>query len=136
EVSREVNQVGNALKKLGVRIGDFVAILSLDLPEWFTSFFGEIKIGGGVVGMSTTLTTKEYAYMLDDCRARVLIVHESILPRVLEMRAERPFLEHVIVIGASQESLPAEYHAFTSLIKGESTELAAAKTHRDDFCTL
>jgi len=136
EVSREVNQVGNALKKLGVRCGDFVAILSLDLPEWVTSFFGVIKIGGSVVGMSVTLTAKEYAYMLDDCKARVVIVHESILPRVTEMRAERPFLEHVIVLGASQEALPAGCLAFGSLIKSESTELAAAKTHRDDYCTL
>src|SRR4051812_44545392 len=72
QVSQEVNQVGNALKKLGVRIGDFVAILSLDLPEWVASFFGVLKVGGVAVGMNTTLTPKEYAYMLDDSKARVL----------------------------------------------------------------
>ena len=32
EISNEANQVGNALKKLGVRMGDYVAILSLDCP--------------------------------------------------------------------------------------------------------
>jgi 4-hydroxybenzoate-CoA ligase/benzoate-CoA ligase len=38
QVSQEVNQAGNALLKHGVRIGDTVALLSLDLPEWVTSF--------------------------------------------------------------------------------------------------
>ena len=77
QVSQEVNQVGNALKKLGVRIGDFVALLSLDLPECVTSFFGILKVGGVAVGMSTTLTPPEYAYMLDDSRARVLLIPEA-----------------------------------------------------------
>lgn len=143
QVSQEVNQVGNALKKLGVRMGDYVAILSLDLPEWVTSFFGTLKVGGVAVGMSTTLTPPEYAYMLDDCRARVLIVHESLLPRIEETRSARPFLEHVIVIGQALGSpKPGEGGstggtvAYQDWIKGESTELTAVRTHRDDWCTL
>lgn len=132
QVSEEVNQVGNALKGLGVRIGDFVSLLSLDLPEWVTSFFGTLKIGGSVVGMSTTLTPPEYAYMLDDSRARVLIVHETLFPRIEEIRIGRPFLEHVVVIGRSGRGTLA----YADWIKGESTALGTAPTHRDDFCTL
>jgi benzoate-CoA ligase family protein len=134
QMSQEVNQVGNALRKLGVRIGDYVAILSLDLPEWVTSFFGTLKIGGVAVGMNTTLTPSEYAYMLDDCRARVLIVHDSLLPRVEEIRAARPFLEHVIVIGSAGSARGVLL--YDEWITGESTELSAARTHRDDVCTL
>src|SRR5690349_5425054 len=99
QVSQEVNQVGNALKKLDVRMGDYVAILSLDVPEWVTSFFAVLKLGGVAVGFNTTQTGKDYAYMLDDSRARVVIVHESLLPKIEEIRIGRPFLEHVIVIG-------------------------------------
>ena len=33
QVANEANQVGHALKKLGVRMGDLVGILSLDVPE-------------------------------------------------------------------------------------------------------
>ncbi len=133
QVSQEVNQAGNALKKLGVRIGDSVALISLDLPEWVTSFFGILKVGGVAVGMSTTLTPTDYAYMLDDCRARILIVSENLLPQIEEIRAERQFLEHVVVIGRPARK---SHLAYEDWIKGESTELAAAPTHRDDFCTL
>ncbi len=133
QVSQEVNQVGNALRNLGVRIGDFVSLLSLDLPEWVTSFFGTLKIGGSVVGMSTTLTPPEYAYMLDDSRARVLIVDETLLPKIEEIRTGRPFLEHIVVIGRPGRN---EDIAYADWIKGERTELNTARTHRDDFCTL
>jgi benzoate-CoA ligase family protein len=132
QVSHEVNQVSNALKKLGVRIGDYVAILSLDLPEWVTSFFGVIKVGGIAVGMNTTLTPKEYGYMLDDSRARVVIVHESLLPKIEEIRSGRPFLEHVIVIGSKRGGDVT----YAEWIKGESNDFQAALTHRDDWCTL
>src|SRR5437870_13619436 len=82
QVSEEVNQAGNALQKRGVRIGDAVAILSLDLPEWVTSFFGILKVGGVAAGLSTTLTQKEYAYILDDCLARISLVSLSLLGQI------------------------------------------------------
>src|SRR5262245_64159269 len=34
QVAEEANQVGNALKALDVRVGEFVGILSPDMPEW------------------------------------------------------------------------------------------------------
>lgn len=136
EVSEEANQVGNALEKLGVRMGTFVAILSLDLPEWVTSFFGVVKVGGVAVGMSTTLTPPEHAYMLDDSRATVLIVHETLLPRIEGILAERPFLKHVVVIGSADASTRIQAIAYDDWIRGETKERDAAPTHQDDLCTL
>ena len=133
EVANEVNQVGNALKKLDVRIGDFVAILSLDVPEWVTSFFGIVKIGGISVGMNTLLKPHEYEYILRDSRARVLIVHQALLPSIQEIRDKLEFLEHVIVIGQPDHEGDK---AYTDWISSESTKLKAAPTHRDDFCSL
>ena len=69
-ISDEVNQVGNALKKLGVRMGDYVGILALDCPDWVAAFFGAVKIGAIAVGMNTLLTSAEYEYILRDSRAR------------------------------------------------------------------
>ena len=74
EVSRQVNQVGNALKKVDVRFGDCVAILCPDRAEWVTTFFAATKIGGIALGMNTLLKTEEYDYILGDSRTRVLVV--------------------------------------------------------------
>ncbi len=80
QVAEEANQVGNALAALDMRMGEFVGILSPDVPEWVASFFGILKIGAVAVGLNTLLKPHDYAYMLHDSRARALIVHESLLP--------------------------------------------------------
>ncbi len=133
EVSNEANQVGHALKKLGVRQGDYVGILSLDVPEWVTSFFGVLKVGGIAIGMNTLLKSHEYDYMLRDSRARVLIIHQMLLPSVADIRDKLDFLEHVIVIGQPERENDLTYPAW---IEDESTTLETANTHRDDFCSL
>ncbi len=134
EVSHEVNQVGNALvEKLGIRLGDFVAILCVDCAEWVTSFFGVIKAGGVAVGLNTMLTASEYAYILRDCRARAAIVHESLLPAIEEIGDEQPFLEHVVVVGGSGRAGDLTY---VDWIGDQAGELEARPTHRDDLCML
>ncbi len=133
EVANEANQVGNALKQMGVRFGEFVGILSLDVAEWATTFFGTVKIGAIAIGMNTLLTPTEYGYILRDSRARVLVIHQALLPTIADIRAEAPFLEHVIVIGQPDR---AEDIAYTDWIEGQSTALETDPTHRDDFCSL
>ncbi len=44
DVRRGVNRLGNALRGLGVRMEERVAILLYDTPEWVFSFFGAMKI--------------------------------------------------------------------------------------------
>lgn len=135
EVSNEVNQVGNALKALDIRFGEYVGILSVDSPEWVTSFFGTMKIGAIAIGMNTLLTPREYEYILRDSRARALIVHESLLKKIEPIRDDVPFLKHVIVIGDSEAARAGDLR-YSDWIKGEPTTLEAAPTHRDDFCSL
>lgn len=133
EVSQQVNRIGNALAKLGVRSGDCVAILCPDRPEWVTAFFGATKIGATALGMNTLLKTEEYDYILGDSRARVLIVHDSLLPTIEPVLAKHATLKQVIVIGDSADS---SFTAFNEWIADESESLNAAPTHRDDFCSL
>lgn len=142
QVSEEVNRVGNALKRLDVRIGECVAILAPDSAEWVTSFFGAIKIGAIAASMNTLLTPAEHAYVLNDSRARVLIVHQSLLKAIEPVRDTLPFLEHIIVIGTPQADALAGQNGqapstfFDDWIASESDHLETAPTLRDDFCTL
>jgi len=133
EVVYEANQVGNALKRLGVRFGDCVGILAPDSAEWLTAFFGTIKIGAVAICMNTLLQAHEYDYILRDSRARVLIVHESLLAAIEAIRNQHVNLQQVIVIGQSQRR---EDMSFQAWLAQEATDLAAEPTHRDDFCSL
>ncbi len=133
QVANEANQIGNALKKLDVRLGESVGILSPDCAEWVASFFGIVKIGAISVGINTLLKPHEHAYILRDSRARTLIVHAALLPSIAPIRDQLDFLKHVIVIGGKGRD--GDF-VFKDWITGESTELAGAPTHRDDFCSL
>jgi benzoate-CoA ligase family protein len=133
QVAAQVNQVGYALKRLDVRFGESVALLSLDGAEWVTSFFGIIKIGAIAVSINTLLKPYEFAYILRDSRARVLIVHAALRPAIESIRGASEFLKYVIVIGGQGGQNEV---SFDRWIENESTELTAMPTHRDDLCSL
>ena len=133
EVSRQVNQIGNALLRSGAQFGDCVAILCPDRPEWVSSFFAVAKIGGIALAMNTLLKPEEYDYILGDSRARVLMVHESLLDVIAPTFKNNKSLEHIIVIGDERGT---NYPTFDDWIVGEADTLDAERTHRDDFCSL
>lgn len=139
QVSAEVNRVGNALQKLGVHFSESVAILNLDNAEWAISYFACLKIGAVAVGMNTLLKPHEHAYILNDSRARVLLVHASLLPAIDAVREQLLFLKTIVVIGHPERSGAESKDGFVEYgdwIANESTSLDTAPTHRDDFCAL
>src|SRR5258708_28609102 len=96
QLGERVNRAGSALKNLGMRREERVALLLLDTPDFCTCFFGAIKAGGIPVPMNTMLQPAEYEYMLNDCRARILIVNESVYPLIEAIPRERlRYLEDV-----------------------------------------
>ena len=62
-----------------------------------------------------------------------MIVHEDLQEAINEIRDDQPYLERVIVIGKPARDGDL---SFDDWIKGESTKLEAANTHRDDYATL
>ncbi|HKW75329.1 MAG TPA: benzoate-CoA ligase family protein [Terriglobales bacterium] len=123
-----VNRAGNALKSLGVRPEERVALLLLDTPDFAYCFFGAIKMGAVAVPMNTLLKPHEYEYLLNDCRTRVLVVSESLLPQIEAIpKANLQYLETIIVSGKAQG-----LDSLLSLMEPASAELAAEPTCKDD----
>lgn len=134
EVSAEVNRAGNALKSLGVRPGDRVAILCLDCAEWAISFFACLKVGVVAVGMNTLLTARELRHILIDSDARLLLVHSSLRGVAGEAMNDETRVEHVVVVGG--DGTVEDGLSYERWIEGESEELSVERVHRDDFGTL
>src|SRR5450432_2498558 len=104
ELFERVNRAGNALKKLGVRQEERVGLLLLDTPEFPYCFFGGVKIGAVPVPINTMLKPYEYEYVLNDSRARVLIVSEALLPQILAIAKEKlRYLKTIVVFGKAQD---------------------------------
>src|ERR1700733_7010394 len=102
ELFERVNQVGNGLRSLGVRVEERVFLLLLDGPEFAISFFGAIKIGAVPVPVNTLLRSSDYQYMLNNARARLAVVSESLYAQIAAIpRGELRYLKHVVVVGAN-----------------------------------
>ena len=129
QLFERVNRTGNALKKLGVRPEDRIALLLLDTPEFASSFFGGIKIGAVPIPINTMLKPAEHQYMLNDSRARLAIVSESLYPQIQAIGKENlPYLREIIIAGKAVAGM----HSLQALLDQSSAELQAEPTCKDD----
>ena len=101
ELQKQSCRVANMLRRLGVRREERVAMIMLDTVDFPSVFLGAIRAGIVPVPLNTLLTSDQYAYVLADCRARVLFVSEALYPVVKDIVGRMPDLEHVVVSGSN-----------------------------------
>ncbi len=121
-------KLANLLKRLGVRREERVAMVMLDTVDFPIVFLGAIRAGIVPVPLNTLLTAEQYAYVLADCRARVLFLSEALLPVVKDLVGRMPDLEHVVVCGD-------DAHGFKLLsdeLARESDAFVTVATHPDE----
>jgi benzoate-CoA ligase len=130
DVAARANRAGNALRDLGVEMENRVLMAVLDSPEFAEMFFGAIKLGAVPVPVNTNLSPDEYAYLLNDSRAKVAVVSEPIADAFRKVRHQTSYLRHLIVIGehASFELI------FEDITQGAEEQLSPAYTTSDDSC--
>jgi benzoate-CoA ligase len=130
QVSENVNRTGNALRDLGIEIENRVLLILPDSPEFAYSFFGAIKIGAVAVPTNPWMFAKDYQYLINDSRARAIIVHESVLPEIEKIWNNTPFLKRVMVVGAAR----GKALSYEEAIAKASDKLEPERTTRDDVC--
>jgi len=128
QLADNVNRLGNALKSLGVGMEERVAIIMPDDPECVYAFFGAMKIGAVAIPTNTILMSKDYEYLLNDSRARVLIVHPTFLDKITEITDQLRYLEHIIVAGDGADG----FVRLSDLMDKASPQLDATDTSKDD----
>ena len=128
ELQRESRRLGNLLRRLGVRREERVAMIMLDTVDFPIVFLGAIRAGVVPVPLNTLLTADQYAYVLADCRARVLFISEALLPIVNDIVGRMPDLEHVVVSGKDAHG----HKRFSDELAREGDVFATAATHPDE----
>src|SRR5271167_2800987 len=99
ELQKQSRRLANLLRRLGIRREERVAMIMLDTTDFPIVFLGAIRAGVVPIPLNTLLTADQYAYVLADCRARVLFISEALLPVVKDIVGRMPDLDHVIVSG-------------------------------------
>jgi benzoate-CoA ligase family protein len=139
DTARMSNRTGNALRELGVEMEDRVLIVLPDCPEFVWTWFGAARIGAVITMVNPLLPAEDYKYYLDYTRARVAVIHESLLKTFNEATADAKHLRAVLVVGGHEHADidftndTLLWESFDAAILSESDECTSADTHRDDI---
>ena len=121
-----VNELANAMASgfasLGVERGDAVAVMMESCPDYVWATLGLNKFGASWVPTNTDYKGRWLRESLEDSRAKVLVVDEALLPRVVEAGGKLPF-QHVVVRGNPKASpLAAPALALSELERAPAKE--------------
>ena len=72
-----VNELSLGLKSLGVGIGDKVAIISFNRPEWLFVDLAVQQIGGITVPMYPTITVEDYKFIFGDAEVKLIFAESE-----------------------------------------------------------
>ncbi len=86
------------------------------------------------IPLNTLLRPHDYLYMLNDSRARVLLIHAALWPQVQPIFSQLKYLRHVVMVGLAQSDIPAKatMHDFEQWVGKAATTLATCETSKDD----
>jgi 4-hydroxybenzoate-CoA ligase len=125
-----------ALKTLGLRPEERLALLLYDTVDFPVAFWGGIRAGIVVLPLNTLLTPEQYAYILGDSRAAAIVVAAPLAQALLPVLDRLPCLRTIILVGASAEQRAAfsgrSVHDLSDLLAREQPDLFAAPTLSDE----
>ncbi len=102
QLEARANRGAHALRALGLGIGDTVAMVCDNRPEYFDIFWATQRSGLTLVPVSTRLKPDEIAYIALDSGAKALLISDYLTDTALELakaRTSMPGLEHILAIG-------------------------------------
>jgi long-subunit acyl-CoA synthetase (AMP-forming) len=98
QLRNRVDALAGGLAQHGVGRGDTVALMLGNRPEFHIADLAVMTLGATPFSIYPTFTPQQIAYVVGDAAARVAIVEENYLERLLAARADLPALETVIVL--------------------------------------
>ena len=126
------NQLAHALLALGLAKGAKVSMLSRNVLDYGTVFFGVARTGLVLNNVSILYADDELAWVLNKADTEVLIVDAAFAARIPVVRAQVAVLRQVIVIG---DAPGADAPSLDAFIAGQPTsEPDIALDERDAFC--
>src|SRR5262249_28756380 len=130
ELQERTCRFASALKNLGLRPEERVALLSYDTVDFPVAFWGGVRAGIVVLPLNTLLNAEQYTYILGDSRASAIVASASLAKTLLPVLERLPRLQTVILIGASAADKAAfhgrDVHDFSDLVTRGAPDLFAA----------
>jgi len=110
QLADQVARLADALRRLGVRSGDRVALVLPNCPQHVVAFYAVLRLGAVVVEHNPLYTAPELAGMFADHGARVAICWDAAASRL-------PALDHVVAVNLLDAFPPLKRLALALPIK-------------------
>ncbi|MCA1841161.1 MAG: long-chain fatty acid--CoA ligase [Actinomycetota bacterium] len=98
-----VRKVTCGFLALGIKPGDFVAILAPNIPQHYLADYGAVHSRGVGVSLYLTLAPEQIAYIVNHCEARFAVLQNAQhLERFLKVKQEIPTVEKLILVEGAE----------------------------------
>ena len=129
EVADKVCLLAESLRRIGLKDGDRVALVSENRPEWCIADLAIMAAGCISVPTYITNTERDHAHILDNSGARgVIVSNEKLLGPLVGAIGRTGNTDFVIGIDdlKRQQSGSFEYHKWEDMVAGDATGARAA----------
>lgn len=105
EVAANSRRLHGALKKLGVSQGDRCATIAWNNQRHLEIYFGVSGAGMVCHTLNPRLSLDQMVFIINDAQDKVLLLDQTFLPFLGELKGRIPSVEHVICMGKRDDSL-------------------------------
>jgi long-chain acyl-CoA synthetase len=129
EVAEQVSALAHNLRKLGLKEGDRVVLVSENRPEWCIADLGIMAAGCITVPTYTTNTERDHQHILDNSGAKAVIVSTAKLARALMpavMRSDANLVVTMENLRVGQQG-DVRVHDWASLVADGATYVEETK---------
>ena len=133
ELQAAADRLAHAMRKLGVRAGDRVALVMPQRPETAIAHMAVYQLGAVAMPLSMLFGPEALAYRLQDSGACVALVDEGAIANVLAVRETCPELRTVVAVGGAAGQGDAHWER---LLADAPARLDPHETAADDPAVL
>lgn len=99
DLDERTDGFANYLVEQGVGRGDAVSFMMVNSPEFFYTLLGTQKVGAMAVPISCWWQGEEVAFLVNDCRPKILVMDAEYAPIVSQIKDRIPSVEQIIING-------------------------------------
>jgi long-chain acyl-CoA synthetase len=141
EIETLANKLAHALIERGLQRWDRVAVYANNSVETVVAIFAILKAGGIFLLINPTTKQDKLSYILDNCRATMLITTQKLLSTAMRAARQAPCLADVIVAGTPvDQGLPSPEGKraawLNRLLEGQSGRCPARRNIDIDLAAL
>jgi len=128
EFEKRVCRLAHALKKMGVKKGDTVAVMDFDSHRYLECFFAVPMIGAVLHTVNIKLSPQQIAYTVNHAEDDFILINDELLPLIEQIRAKLDSVQGYVILSDEKKDLSTPLQ-----IIGEYEELLEAESDSFNF---